>query len=271
MRLKYEQASAPGKQLIVNDKTQRINTKLRDALLELMGHRCNVQSLLAWLAEDEACNQRSLVALLKACLDPRPCSGPKHTNCIILIMLWSVRTSAAEQFREEVGVMREHFDSALSKSYIFMKKNEISIDVFFDTQKDVLPLACDDAFETCMRCKSSWGDVLGDLIKVVSASSLGELIFGMGLDSMKHERAAKLVEDIMVDIKKTEKVLNKEVLLVYRQKFISGVKAQNDDPFAPFPKNGNEQISRVYLWRAGEQPHGALHPSGFGAHQDLRH
>lgn len=133
--------------------------------------------------------------------------------------------------------MGEQFDSALSRAYIFMKKNEISIDVFFETHKDVLPLACDaKAFETCMRRKSSWGDVLDDLIKVVSGSNLGELIFGMGLDSMKHERAATLIGDIMVEIKKTEKVLNKEVLLVYRQKFISGVRAQNADPFAPFPK-----------------------------------
>lgn len=97
-RLKYAQVPAPGKQLIVKDKAQGLNTKHRDALLEVMGHRYRMQPLLAWLAEDEACNQRSLVALLKARLGLRPCSGPKHTSCITQIMHRYVRAKAREHW-----------------------------------------------------------------------------------------------------------------------------------------------------------------------------
>lgn len=74
------------------------------------------------------------------------------------------------------------------------------------------------------------------MLDELTTSNLGELTFRMGLDSIKHERATKITNDIMQDILRTQRVLNKEVLATYRQKFISGVRAQNEGPSVSFPK-----------------------------------
>ena len=237
LRAKFESAAAPSRQLTVRDAEEPVNTKLRSALVELMGNRWNMQPLLSWLGEDEEINQRSLVALLNASLDLRPAAGPKHTNCLVEVMQILVRNGYHEKFPADVGVLRNHFDATLVKSFMFMKKNEVSLDVFFQTHKHILCLVCDvTAFEACMLCKSAWNDVRDDLSKVVGNSLVGETIFGKAFDSLKHDRATMSIKRLVEKFQTTEKNVDAESVKDYRQQFIAESKAAGDDPFASFPK-----------------------------------
>lgn len=125
MRTRYEDMASPAMLLKVKHPGEPINDRLRSSLVELCSARCNIQPLLAWLQEDVADTQRSVVALFKATLDLKPDSRAKQCSAIVEVMRYIMRNGVQNRFREETALLTKHFDQTLSRSYTSMKKNEV--------------------------------------------------------------------------------------------------------------------------------------------------
>lgn len=119
-----------------------------------------MQPLLAWLQEDVVDTWRSVFALFKATLDLKSDSGAKQCSAIVGVMRYIMRNGVQNRFREETALLTNHFDQTLSRSYTSTKKNEVPLEMWWSSHKQVAPLVVSVAdFVACMVCKSSWTEV----------------------------------------------------------------------------------------------------------------
>lgn len=244
MRKFFEDGESPGRKLKVSHKTDSENERLKEALFELTGHKSNLRPFVAFLDEDVVDNQRTVVAVLKAALDIKPDSGPKQANAVLEVMKWTIRNGVSKNFPAEVSICKDHFDLALTRSFVYMKKHDIGLDSWWAVHSEVLGLVVDPvAFEACLKCKSDWMDVAPQLNLVVSSSLVGQEVFGVAFRSLKHNRAQAVVDDLLAALRK-EKVITAQTLKTYKNRYISELKKMQQDPFATFARKMTKVVYR---------------------------
>lgn len=236
LRSKFEDLESPAKMLKVARPADLENQKLKDALFELIGHRTNMKPFLSFLEEDVVDNQRTVVAVLKAALDIKPEAGPKQTNCILDVMRWCQRNNIDSGYREEFLICKRHFDEALTKSFLFAKKNDIGIDSWWCITGDLAAMILvREDFEKCINCESQWVDVAVELHRVVGSSALGSTLFGPALRALKHNRAQVQIDELLKRFVEEPAVTSK-VMKEYKSKFALEMKKIDQDVFQTFPR-----------------------------------
>jgi hypothetical protein len=170
-------------------------------------------------------------------LDIKPESGPKQTNLIIEVMRWIKRNKVDEKYGNEVVSCKEHFDNALVKSFVYMKKNDVSLDSWWALHNGVVGLVANgEAFQRCLGCKSEWIEVAKELLEVVGSCALGRAVFGPAAEALKHHRVKVTIEAALADLAKRKGELTKVIMKAGKINFVEALTAGGVDPHENFPK-----------------------------------
>ena len=206
-RAQYEDMESLSKKLKPANPLEYENERLKSALFELTSHRCNMRPLLAFLEEDVIDNQKCVVAIYRAAMDIKVSTSPRHANFVISVMQWAARNDLVARFPAESALCRDHFDQALTRSYIFMKKNDVGLCDWWDVHKQVAHLVLKVAdFEICMACKSNWLDAQASLDAVVCQSSIGRTVFGSAHISLKHARVHSVIDRLLLEMRESKEL-----------------------------------------------------------------
>lgn len=236
MRRLYEDHQSPAKRLRVANPLDSESDKLRSALYELTSHRCNMKPFLAFLEEDIVDNQRTVVAVLKASLDVKVETSPKHCNIVLEVMRWVKRNGVHKTYASEVEVAKDHFDSALTKNFSFMKKNSVSLDEWWSTHGGIAELVVVRSdWEICMQCKSKWVDVT-DTLNAVVTTKIGHAVFGLAQGAIKHNRADIAIAEVIALLERLP-AIDAESLRKNKAAFVTKARSLDIDPYETFPKH----------------------------------
>lgn len=249
MKVKFVDVDTPSTRLKVQNVADFENPKLRAALVELIGHRGNMRPLHAFLEEDVVENQKSVVAVLRAILDIKPESGPKHTQLIIETMRWIKRNKVDVTYGNEVVSCKEHFDNALVKSFVYMKKNDVSLESWWVLHEGIVGLVANIvAFSKCLMCKSEWIEVAQELLEVVGSCGLGRVVFGPAAEALKHHRVQLTILETLKELGQTSEIITKSSLKDAKTTWVDSVKAHGIDPHENFPKRSVQVCYRGFLF-----------------------
>lgn len=201
LRRKYEDPDSPLNQLTVRNAEDPIDAKLKTALTALKAHGCNRKPFQAWSESNANPNQHNVVAALKACLSIRAETSPQHCGVVLECVRRIVRNKLEVRCAQEACCCKSHFDGALTKSWLSMKKEGVSSHTWWSLHGDVAGLVVAHAsFERCVQCVTKWDDVAQDLSSVATATEVGRAMFGLALKSLQHGRISVMVADMVAKL-----------------------------------------------------------------------
>lgn len=180
--------------LQVANPNELVGDNLRRALIAMKSTPASRSPFSEFLESSGPRNQRELIGILKAMLELRPSLSKGHCTTCVDVMRWLVRTKMADRFKFEVGLARQSFDAALTQAFVNMKKEALSLTMFWNLYKAVCGLVLPmEAAHTLMAAKQHWMDVAGELDLVTSSSELGKKMFAFAHDLVVAERVRQVM------------------------------------------------------------------------------
>ena len=177
--MKFQLASSPEKQLIVDDATQPIPPALEKAMAKLLAHNALYTPFNDFLSSNKSANQRSLVFMFRGILRIPPARCAQARDTVIACLKWLVQGDLHTMYAKEFGILKPHFDIALAESLKAFKAAGRHGKLWWASVKSyakhLLPFA---EFEALMTiCKDDSFDRLERELGVFVKTEVGSLLF----------------------------------------------------------------------------------------------
>jgi len=114
----YQTEDSPQKLLTVKDDKEEISPALLKAIVSSQAKQPNRQPMLGYLNTADKPNQKELVGILRWGLDLRPSSSAEQLRCCLDLMRYVARLKLAALFKDEMEIMRNHFDETLVQALV---------------------------------------------------------------------------------------------------------------------------------------------------------
>lgn len=211
LREEYGAASDVGRRMTVRDPNEPEDARMRDALLAMLKHNRDTTQIVQWLLHSDLANQKNFVALCRGFLMIPPAQSSANASLVLEFLRYAIRTNAATNLKDEMQLMRGHFDVALCKSLTHMKSQGQTCGVWWDSVSDIAGFVVDAVdVKAIFECKTSWVDVREQLLRVVAGSQIGQKMFAIAHRQLQENLSSTMVQEA-VDTMKSKNLDKKAV------------------------------------------------------------
>ena len=169
---------------------------------------------------------------------------------VVEAMQWAKRWSLDTKFPEVSNVCKPLFDTALEKTWLFMKSEDhkLSTDTWFEKYTDVMGLGLalpTDALQKCVQHTGAWTDI-ADSLADVTKTKIGFTIFNKALKSLNGNKVHDYIVLRLTWLSKQVSII-KAMMDKEENDFCGVVQAYNKDPVETFAKA--KRITPMYRGR----------------------